>query len=115
MEHDVSRDAHGIVEVSLNLVQDILGGAAEKDGAGLGVLTLGEEGEVFITNLRNFEETTLSTNVGGSGSEDGVDNCSTCCPCDTVVVGFTYTADCCDVCLDEKVLCEILGSMSATI
>lgn len=46
IKDDVASDGHGIGEVSVDLVEDVLGRAAEEDGAGLGELALGEEGEV---------------------------------------------------------------------
>jgi hypothetical protein len=104
---NVPGNTHRIVQVALNLVQDVLGGAAEEDCACLGVLALCEVGEVLVTELGDFEKTALGANVGGSGSKDRVDNGGASCAGDTVVVCFANTADGCDVGLDEVVLCEI--------
>lgn len=43
IKHDVAGNEHGIVKVPLDLVQDILGGTAQKEGAGLGLLALDNE------------------------------------------------------------------------
>jgi hypothetical protein len=95
------------VQVALDLVQDVLRRAAEQDRAGLRVLALCEVGEVLVTKLGDLEKTALGTNVGGGGSEDGVDDGGASGTGNTVVVCFADTADGCDVGLDEEVLCEI--------
>ena len=55
VDADVSGDVDGVLEVALNLVEDILGGPAEQNGAGLGVLALLDEGEVLVTDLTDLE------------------------------------------------------------
>lgn len=102
--------AHGVVEVSLDLVQNILGRASQQNCAGLGILALGEEREVLVTNLGDLEKPTLGSDIRGSGREDGVDNGSAGCTRNTVVVCFPDTADSCDVVLDEEMLCEIYNT-----
>ncbi len=46
VEDDVARDGHGVGQVAVDLVQDVLGRPAEEDGAGLGSRAFGQEGEV---------------------------------------------------------------------
>lgn len=107
MEHDVAGNAHGILKVALDLVQDILGGATEKDGAGLGVLALGEEGEVFVTNLLDLEEAAPGADIRLLNILDPVDNGGASGAGYSVVVGFAYTAERSDVGLQKVVLSEI--------
>lgn len=112
---DVPGDAHGIVQVALNLVQNVLGRAAEQDGAGLGVLALCEVGEVLVTKLGNLEQTALRTDVGRLCGEDGVDDGGTGGSCDTVVVCLADTANGCDISLDKEVLGEVCGLLAKDI
>jgi hypothetical protein len=95
------------VQVALDLVQDVLGGTAQQDRAGLGVLALCEVGEVLVAKLGDLEQTALCTDVGRLCGEDGVDDGGTGCACDTVVVCLADTADGCYVGLDEEVLGEV--------
>lgn len=46
VEEDVACNSHGVVQISLHLIEDVLGRSAEEDGAGLGVLALSKECEV---------------------------------------------------------------------
>ena len=46
----VPDDAHRVLQVSLDLVEDIFGSAAEQNGARFGVLAFGDEGEVFVAD-----------------------------------------------------------------
>ena len=64
MEHDVARDGHGVLEVALDLVEDVFGGATEEDGAGFGDFALADEGEVFVADLFDFEEAAMGPDVG---------------------------------------------------
>jgi len=43
VKHNVTGHKHGVVQVPLNLVQDILGGTAKEKSAGLGLLALDNE------------------------------------------------------------------------
>ena len=95
------------MQVALNLVQNVLGGSAEQDGASLGVLAFCEVSEVLVTELGDLEQTALGTNVGGGCGEDRVDDGGTGGSCDTVVVCLAYTADSCDVGLNKEMLCKI--------
>jgi hypothetical protein len=44
--HDVTGDAHGIAKVALNLVEDILCGTTQENGASLWISALFEESKV---------------------------------------------------------------------
>lgn len=46
MEEDVTGNRHGVLEVSLDLVENILGGAAKENCARFRVLAFGDESEV---------------------------------------------------------------------
>lgn len=63
MEDDVPRHAHGVEQIPLNLVQDVFRRATKKDGASLGVLALGQEGKVFVTDLGDLEQATFGSDV----------------------------------------------------
>src|SRR4051794_12639167 len=57
VEDNVAGNGHGVLQVALNLVQDILGRTAQQNCAGLRVLALAHECEVLVTNLLNLEQT----------------------------------------------------------
>lgn len=114
MENNVTRNGHGVLEVTLNLVDDVLRWAAEENCASLGVLALPEESEVFVTNLLDLEETAPSSHVGFLDIVHTVDNRCTRSSGDTVVVRLPHSAERCDVGLHQKVLCEIYTPMSGT-
>lgn len=107
VEHDVARHAHGILQVALDLVQDVLGGAAEQDRAGLGVRALRQEGKVFITNLLNLKEAALGPDVGLLQVFYAVDDGGARRSCDSVVVCLAYATERCDVGLHQVMLREI--------
>lgn len=106
-EHDVAGHAHGVLKVALDLVKNVLGRAAEKDGAGLGVLALGEEAKVLVANLLNLEQTAPSADVRFLKILHSVDDGGAGRTSYSVVVGLAHTAQGCDVGLDEEVLGEI--------
>lgn len=107
VEDNVTSNGHGILQVALNLVKDILGGATQQDCAGLRGLALAHECEVLITNLLNLEQSAPGTNIGLLDVIDTVDDGSTACTCNTVVIGLSHTAEGCDVGLHQEVLCKI--------
>ena len=53
---DIPGHVHGVLKIPLDLHEDVLAGSPQKDGAGLGALALGEEGEVFISELLDLKE-----------------------------------------------------------
>lgn len=107
MEHDIACNAHGILQVSLNLVEHVLGGAAEKDGAGLGVLALGKEGKVLVANLLNLKQTASGANIRILEILYPVNDCGAGGTSYSVVVGLSDSAESCDVGLHEVVLSEV--------
>ena len=107
VENNVTSNGHGILQVALNLVKDILGGAAQQDCAGLRGLALAHECEVLITNLLNLEQSAPGTNIRLLDVIDTVDDSSTACTGDTVVIRLSHTAEGCDVGLHQEVLCKI--------
>jgi hypothetical protein len=64
VEQDVASHAHGILQIAFDLVENVLGRTSEEDCASLGVLAFGEEGEVLVANLFDFEEAALGAHVG---------------------------------------------------
>lgn len=70
MEDDVPRDGHGVREVPVDLVEDVLGRAAEQDGARLGVLALCQEGEVSVktSGSRKWGRKSKTNERQGEGS-----------------------------------------------
>ena len=80
------RHSHSILQVTLNLIKDILGGTSQKNGTGLGILALGKEGKVLITDELNVEETTSGTDVSLTDILNSVDNGSTGSSGNSVVV-----------------------------
>lgn len=68
MKEDVAGRAHGVLQVALDLVQDVLEGTPDLGGAGFDlscfggaarVLALGEEGEVLVADLLDLEQTVV--------------------------------------------------------
>jgi len=51
------------MQVSLDLIEDILGGTSENDGASGWVLAFLEEGEIVITDLLDLEDSALCSNI----------------------------------------------------
>jgi len=51
------------LQVSLDFVQDVLGGTTKKEGARFGLLALDDEGEVLVADLVDIEEPSLGTDV----------------------------------------------------
>ena len=81
------------LQVPLHLVEDVLAGATQQDGARLGLLTVGEEGEVLVAHLLDLKQPCAGAHVtllqllhavrhGGAG---GAGN--------AVVVGLAQAAD----------------------
>ena len=53
VDHDVARHIHGVLEIALDLVEDVLAGAAQYDRARLGILTVDDEREITETTPLN--------------------------------------------------------------
>lgn len=107
VENDVPGNGHGVLQVTLNLVKDVLGGTPQKDGTGLGCLAFSHESEVFVTDLLDLEQATLGTDVGLLEVVDAVHNCRASGSGNTVVVSLSHTAEGCDVGPGEEVLGEV--------
>lgn len=107
MEDDVSGDRHGVLQVAFNLVDDILRRTTEQDRTSLGVLALGEEGEVFVADLFNLEQATLRAHIRLLKIVDPVDNGGASGSGNTVVVRLPDTAESGDVRLHQEVLRKV--------
>ena len=64
----------GVLQVPLHLIEDVLAGASQQDGTGLGVLALLKEGEILVSNLPDLEQSTVCANVVLSDLISPVDN-----------------------------------------
>ena len=83
LEEDVSGHVHCVVKVPLDFVQNVLAGAAQQNGARLGILALLNEGEILIADFANLEETGLGSDVRlcdlvGSVDDGGTAGPGTC-------------------------------------
>lgn len=107
MEDDISRYAHSVEKIAVDLVEDVFGRSAEEDCACFGVLALSEKGEVVVADLGDVEEAALSADVLLCEVVDGVDNVGTSGAGNAVVVGLSYTAQSGDVVLEKEVLGEV--------
>ena len=70
----------------------------------MGLLALGEEREIFVTDLLDVEEATLGADVGLAEVVDAVDDGGADGARDAVVVCLADAADRRDVCFVEEVL-----------
>ena len=102
LEEDVPGDVDGVLEVALDLVQDVLGGAPEQDGAGLGVLALLDEGEVLVADLPDLEETRAQPDVLLGDLVGPVHDGGAAGPGHSQVVGLSEPSDHGDVGLQLK-------------
>lgn len=66
------------MEVSFDLIEDILGGTSEDDGASLWLLALSHEGEVVISNFLDLEISAVSSDIGLLNFLWSVKNGGTC-------------------------------------
>lgn len=97
------------MEVALDLVEHVLRRTPEENRAGLGVLALGEEGEVLVANLLDLEEAALRADVGLLDVLDAVDDGGARGAGDAVVVRLSDATESRDVGLDEVMLRKICG------
>jgi len=100
MEDHITSNAHCIVQVAFDFVEDVFGGSAKKDGAGVRVLAFGEEGEVLVANFGDFEEPAFGAHVRGLDGFDVVDDSGASGAGNAVVVSFADAAEGGDVVLD---------------
>lgn len=107
VEDNIAGHGHGILKVTLDLVKDVLGGATKKDGAGLGRFAFPEEGEVFISDLLNLEQTALGANVGFLDIIHAVDDRCASGSGNTVVVRLSHTTESCNVGSGKEVLSKV--------
>mmetsp|Transcript_45265 Transcript_45265/g.142481 ORF Transcript_45265/g.142481 Transcript_45265/m.142481 type:complete len:236 (-) Transcript_45265:478-1185(-) len=99
------------MKVSLNFVEDILARASKEDGAGLRLLTVDEEGEVFIADLLDLEDTTLSSHVALLQFARPVEDGRSCHFGDAIVVCLPHPPQGRHSSLHEVVLSKIRDSL----
>ena len=63
-----------ILHMNPTFHEDVLACTAKQDGAGFGVLALGDEGEVVVANLLNLKQPGAKTNVRLLDLVSAVDN-----------------------------------------
>ena len=107
VEDDIPGNGHSILKVALNLVDNVLGRTTQKDGASLRVLAFSEEGEIFVADLLDFEQSTSRSYVRFLEVIDPVHDRRTSGTSDTVVIRLPHSAESCDVGLHQEVLCEV--------
>lgn len=107
VEHDITRNAHGILQVPLDLVENVLRGTAEENGACFGVLALRQEGEILVADFFDLKQTAFRTNVGFLQVFNSVHNGCARGSRNSVVVCLSYTTQGCDVGFHQVVLCKI--------
>jgi hypothetical protein len=112
VKHDVSGDSESIMKVSLDLIEHVLGRASEHNGACLGALALGHEGEVVVADLLDLEEAALGADVAvlqllGSVGDGGAGHSR-----HAVVVGLADSADDRAVAVLEQ---EVLGGVAHSL
>ena len=108
---NVSSNSKSIGEVSLDLVEHILGSSSEDDGASLWVFALSKETEIIVSNLVNLEEATFSSDVGLLDLLWSVDNGGTSDSGDSVVIGLSDSTHDRDVLLHQEVLGNVRDSL----
>lgn len=129
VKDDIAGHGHGVGEVAINFVENILGGTSQENGAGLGVLALGEECKVtaqgggdirgignwtgsrdsLVAQLVDVEESTFSAHIRLAQVIDAIHNGGPTRAGDAIVVGFAHAANGTNgrVGLEEIVLREV--------
>mmetsp|Transcript_12217 Transcript_12217/g.44570 ORF Transcript_12217/g.44570 Transcript_12217/m.44570 type:complete len:463 (+) Transcript_12217:1730-3118(+) len=107
----VACHAHRILQVALHLVEHIAGSTAQDDGAGLGVLTVHQEGEVLVAELLDLEEAGLRAHVALLDLITAVHNGGTRRSRDTVVVGLAQAPDGADARLAQEVARQVTQAL----
>ena len=64
LKHDVARHLHRVLQVALELVEDVLGAAAQQNRARLGVRALLKEAKVVVADLLDLKEPAARAHVG---------------------------------------------------
>jgi len=82
-----------VLEVSLDLIKDVLGTSSKKDGTGLGVLALQEVGEVLVSDLSYLEKSAFESDIGFLDLVGSVDDLGSGDSGNTLVVGLSDSSD----------------------
>mmetsp|Transcript_26368 Transcript_26368/g.59779 ORF Transcript_26368/g.59779 Transcript_26368/m.59779 type:complete len:231 (-) Transcript_26368:764-1456(-) len=104
---DSADTVHRVAEVALDLVEHVLGGAAQYDAARLGALAVDDPREVLVTNLLHLEEARARANVLLADLCCAVHDCRAGRAGDAVVIRLANSAQHGDVGFLEVVLREI--------
>jgi len=108
---DGAHDVHGVAQVALDLVEHVLGRAAQQDGTRLGCLAVDHPGKVLVADLLHLEEAAARADVllgelGGTVDDGGAARAR-----DAVVVRLAHAADDGDVGLEQVVLRQVGDSL----
>jgi hypothetical protein len=108
---DVLGDTQTVMQVSLHLIEHILGSSPQQNGAGSGCITVQEVREIVIAQLPNFKELALRADVTLLDLLRPVHDLGARHPRDSDVVGFADTPDAGDVALEQEVLGQVGDSL----
>jgi hypothetical protein len=90
---DIAGNTESILEVALNFVEDILRCTTEDNRASVGLLALGKEREIVVTDFVDLEKCAVLSNIRLLDFFRAVDNGGTSGTSNTVVISFTETAE----------------------
>lgn len=95
------------MEVPLHLIEHVLGRTPQQDSTGRRTLTFQEVSEIVITQLPDFEQMALRTNISLLDLLRSIHNLRAGHSSNPHVVGLTDTTDAGDVALEEEMLGEV--------
>mmetsp|Transcript_76262 Transcript_76262/g.123249 ORF Transcript_76262/g.123249 Transcript_76262/m.123249 type:complete len:388 (+) Transcript_76262:451-1614(+) len=107
LHDDVASHVEGVLEVALDLVEHVPGGAPQEHRAGLGILALRQEGEVLLPELLDLEHAALGAHHALGELLRAIANVSTCHTSNAVVVSLADAADAGDTALEQEVLGQV--------
>ena len=104
---DGAHDVHSVAQVALDLVEHVLGGAAQQDGTRLGRLAVDHPREVLVADLLDLEEAAARADVLLGELRGTVDDGGAARARDAVVVRLAHAAEHGDVGLEQVVLRQV--------
>jgi hypothetical protein len=120
MEIDVSSDKHGILQVSFDFIDDVLGRPTKEDCTCLGIVTgrqkhkvptqlggFSRGGGLLIADLFNVEEAAAHADIRFADVLYAIDDCGTDSSGDTIIIRFADPSDRRDVGLDKVMLSQV--------
>ena len=104
---NVTHNGHGVLQVALDFVENVLGRAAQQDGASFGVFAFEEEGEIFVADFLDLEESGVGADVFLFEFVDAIDDGGAGNAGDAVVVGLLGPSQRSDAGFDQIVLSQV--------